>query len=136
MHFLCFLIGSSWILTSMVKDFTNNLQKLNILRKSSNRAQWETQWRFFDIVERLSETKQLSKISQESQICFAKIKPPVLKSPYSSFRLVNAFNKIYEYTIFAVFSWTLSTICCNLLVLQINLVTLFSCSSIFHEFNF
>lgn len=42
-----------------------------------------------------------------------------------SLRLVNDFNQIYEYTIFVMFSWTLLTICSNLLVLQINLVEYF-----------
>lgn len=63
-NFLCIFIGSSWILTSMAKDVTNDLRELNLSKssKSSNNDQCKVQGQFSNISKRLSDVKQLSKI--------------------------------------------------------------------------
>lgn len=60
-NFLCIFIGSSWILTSIVKDITNDLHTLNV-SLSSNEDQCKVQWRFCNISKRLSDVKQFSNI--------------------------------------------------------------------------
>lgn len=51
--------GSCWILTSMGKDITNNLNELNV-SKLEKAKQSDIERRFYNIIKRFSETKQLS----------------------------------------------------------------------------
>lgn len=57
--FLSIFIGSCWILTSMAKEITDDLQELN-MDESGSADQAQIQSRFCSISKRLTDVKQLS----------------------------------------------------------------------------
>lgn len=112
--YLSVLVGSCWILTAIGNDVTNELIQLNA-SNTINSDKNEVQIRYCDISKRLSDARQFSKIERVFGVFFFQL----IKF---SFRLVNDFSQLYEFKVFATFTWTLSSICCNMLVLQHNLV--------------
>lgn len=116
--FVCFAIGSLWVIKSCVKDVTNDVPMLNVFEKSEANYKKQSE-RFGVIVQGLSVPKQL-RIEQKSIEW-----DDVVRTFHDfdlNFRMVNEFSQIYEFIITTLFLWTLSTVATNLFLLQSELI--------------
>lgn len=118
--FLCFYVGFCWLIISFVKDIINELDVLTQATdgQQSDRKISET---FNEIVDLYSNVRQLSgknceKPSTTHAFCSVLF--------FHIFRMVVKFNQVYRLLPPGFVLWCVSTICIELLLVQLELVEL------------
>lgn len=89
---VCILFGSCWLSIEFVKDLILELRHLNAEKFKRNDSDLKVH--FYKIVQFYTDAKQL----------------------------INEYNSIYQYTTLSVFLWSSSSICCSLVVIQMEMV--------------
>lgn len=112
----CFLIGSSWLTITCVKDITNDLNNLTV-KRLTHESQQQLKRSLINIIQFHSDAKQLIYIGLNTVT--------VIEEFLFYSRLVDDFNGIYEYITTTYFLWTLLAIASMLLTLQMQLVRRF-----------
>lgn len=131
--FMCFFIGSSWILISLVEDITNDLSLLIRVKDTDSLREMKND--FYNIIQHHSNAKQLSEKRKKKS--FHKTMKKFFKFLFISFRAANELSSIYEFIITGLFVWTTLTICSSLLVFEVTIVFILNLSffSSFFEYH-
>lgn len=121
----CFLVCSCYLLKTIVLDISNDLSYLNVSELSAKNC-IKMKALFFNIIRNITDAKQLSKILdsgmyQKAMQIFYFSYPKTAIYKFQS-RFVREFGSIYEFAITIYFLWTLISISCSCLSLQLGLV--------------
>lgn len=122
---LCFLVGTCWIVTTIITDIRNEFSLLMNEQFNDRESPCEmcsqNELDIYHILQFYEDAKQLSKhwssSSENALIIFHSN-----DSQYLNVRCVNDYNEVHEFIITGIFLWTTLTICCSLLVLHAEIV--------------
>lgn len=109
-----FIIASYWMLISLGKDITNELNTINAAQED----RLELTMKLSNVIHLHSNAKQLSDFT----IFFKRHLSWELQLDFNFFRLVRDFLNAYEFNILIHFFWTILSICGTLLLIQMELV--------------
>lgn len=112
---LCLVISIFRLLLALIEDtrITLNSMKLNLKIETDNKQQMMDE--LLDFIKLHSVAKQLN----NSNIVSKRFSKRMFQF---SFRTVHEFSEVCEPNLMALFTWNVVTICCSLLILQIELV--------------
>lgn len=123
---LCFLVGTCFLLKSFIADITNDLHLLSNGKIKTVKQAQRIQKIFCEIAQDLAKIKELSVILfwclQNFWFGMNTVKHYEFCITTMICRFVDKFNQIHKFVITTFFSWTLLTLCCSFLIIQLELV--------------
>lgn len=109
---ICIFIGSCWSIVTFLKDIAKDISHLN-KKKIANLNKRELTERFWNFIRFHTDVEELARCLDFEEITNYKIGDRILH-----FRLLGEFNGIYEFIVFSIFLFGLSTVASSLITFQ------------------